>query len=178
MQSLPRARRIVTAIDEQGRSFIVEDGHGPGEKAFPGTPFRSENIWRTTATPAPVAAPDSIADQNALLPPASGTLLRVIDFPPVAPDAATRHAIAAAVFAAIYPDVAHDAGSTRAAGVHTTNTVDYAIVLAGEIVAVMDKGETLMKTGDILIQRGTAHAWENRSDQMARIAFILIDGAR
>lgn len=178
MQPLPRTRRIVTAIDAAGHSHIAEDGHGPGEKAFPGTPFRSENIWRTTATPAPIAAPDSVAEQNALLPPANGTLLRVIDFPPVAPDPATRHAVAAAVFAAIYPDVAHDAASTRAAGMHTTDTVDYAIVLQGEIVAVMDEGEALMKAGDILIQRGTAHAWENRSTEMARIAFILIDGAR
>ena len=61
---------------------------------------------------------------------------------------------------------------------HTTDTIDYAIVLAGEIWAVMDRDETLMRTGDILIQRGTAHGWENRSDEMARIAFVLIDGTR
>ena len=158
MQGLPRVRRIVTAIDGEGRSYLAEDGHGPGEKGFPGTPFRSENIWRTEATPAPVAAADTVAAQNALLPPANGTLLRVIDFPPMAADPATRQAVAAAVFQAIYPDVAHDAASSRAAGMHTTDTVDYAIVLEGEIVAVMDRDETLMRAGDILIQRGTAHA--------------------
>ena len=61
---------------------------------------------------------------------------------------------------------------------HTTDTVDYAIVLQGEIWAVMDRDETLLKAGDILVQRGTAHGWENRSADMARIAFVLIDGTR
>ena len=61
---------------------------------------------------------------------------------------------------------------------HTTDTIDYAIVLEGEIVAVMDRDETLLRAGDILIQRGTAHGWENRSDSIARIAFVLIDAAR
>ena len=59
---------------------------------------------------------------------------------------------------------------------HVTSTVDYAIVLQGELHAVMDEGETLMKAGDVLIQRGTNHAWANRSGSVARIAFILVDG--
>ncbi len=59
---------------------------------------------------------------------------------------------------------------------HLTDTVDYAIVLEGEIWSVMDEGETLMRTGDVLIQRGTNHAWANRSQKTARIAFVLIDG--
>jgi uncharacterized cupin superfamily protein len=60
---------------------------------------------------------------------------------------------------------------------HRTETVDYAIVLEGEIWAVMDEGETLLRAGDVLIQRGTNHAWANRSASTARIAFVLIDGA-
>ena len=58
---------------------------------------------------------------------------------------------------------------------HRTNTVDYAIVLEGEIWALVDEGEVLMRAGDILIQRGTAHAWANRSNKTCRMAFILID---
>jgi uncharacterized cupin superfamily protein len=61
---------------------------------------------------------------------------------------------------------------------HITDTIDYAIVLQGELVAIMDEGETVMRAGDILIQRGTNHAWANRSDAVARIAFILVDGRR
>ena len=56
-----------------------------------------------------------------------------------------------------------------------TDTVDYAIVLEGEVWAVLDETETLLKTGDVLIQRGTYHAWDNRSNEVARIAFVLID---
>jgi uncharacterized cupin superfamily protein len=61
---------------------------------------------------------------------------------------------------------------------HSTDTIDYAIVLAGEIYAVMDEGETLLRTGDILIQCGTVHAWSNRSDRFARLAVVLIDAKR
>jgi len=58
---------------------------------------------------------------------------------------------------------------------HKTNTVDYAICVEGEIWAMMDEGEVLMKAGDVLIQRGTHHPWSNRSDKVCRMAFILID---
>jgi uncharacterized cupin superfamily protein len=61
---------------------------------------------------------------------------------------------------------------------HRTDTVDYAILLEGEIWAVMDEGETLMRAGDVLIQRGTNHAWANRSKKTARICFVLLDGRR
>jgi uncharacterized cupin superfamily protein len=61
---------------------------------------------------------------------------------------------------------------------HVTDTVDYAILLQGELVAILEEGETVMRAGDILIQRGTNHAWANRSQSIARIAFVLIDGAR
>jgi quercetin dioxygenase-like cupin family protein len=75
----------------------------------------------------------------------------------------------------MFADAAHRPDQ-RHPGMHVTPTVDYAIVLHGEIYAVMDEDETLMKAGDILIQRGTNHAWANRSDAIARIAFILVDG--
>ena len=60
---------------------------------------------------------------------------------------------------------------------HRTETIDYGIVLEGEIVLIMDEGETVVRAGDVVIQRGTNHGWANRSDQICRIAFILIDGA-
>ena len=79
-------------------------------------------------------------------------------------------------FGGIYKDAAHDRRPGKHPGMHRTETVDYAIVLEGEIWAVMDEGETLMRAGDVLIQRGTNHAWANRSNATARIAFVLIDG--
>jgi quercetin dioxygenase-like cupin family protein len=70
---------------------------------------------------------------------------------------------------------AFDRGSPRHPGFHRTSSVDYAIVLAGEIYALMDEGEVLLKQGDVLVQRGTNHAWSNRSDAPAYLAFVLID---
>ena len=178
LPSLPPVRRVLTAIDEAGASFLAEDGPSPAEFAFPGTPFRSTNIWRTGAAPAPVEAADDITEHRGVLPPPGGSVLRVIDFPPQRGTRAEQAELARQVFAALYPDATHHAGSERSAGMHVTDTVDYAIVLAGEIVAVMDRDETLLKAGDILIQRGTNHSWENRSEAMARVAFVLIDGTR
>ena len=59
---------------------------------------------------------------------------------------------------------------------HRTETLDYGIVLEGEIYLVLDDSETLLKPGDVVIQRGTNHAWSNRSDRVCRMAFILLDG--
>jgi quercetin dioxygenase-like cupin family protein len=68
-----------------------------------------------------------------------------------------------------------DRGSPRHPGFHKTASVDYAIVLAGEIYALMDEGEVLLKAGDVLVQRGTNHAWSNRTDAPAYLAFVLVD---
>lgn len=175
---LAPVRRVLTAIDREGQSYIAEDGASPAGFALPGSPFRSDNMWRTAAAPAPVEAGDSITAHKGVLPPPGGTVLRVIDFPLQTGSREEQAALAAQVFALLYPDADHHAGSERSAGMHTTDTVDYAIVLQGEIWAVMDRDETLLKAGDILVQRGTAHGWENRSADMARIAFVLIDGTR
>ena len=174
--TLPPARRIVTAVNAQGRSYIAEDGASPAVLTHAARPgYRNANFWRTHAAPAPAHAPDDITQHEGVLPPKGGTVLRVIDFPPQSADPEERQRQHAAVFASMFADAQHDTGSARHPGMHTTVTVDYAIVLHGEIVAVMDEDETLMKAGDILVQRGTRHAWANRSGAMARVAFVLID---
>jgi len=61
--------------------------------------------------------------------------------------------------------------------VHRTQSVDYGIVLSGEVVLVLDDSETVLQAGDVVVQRGTNHRWENRSAHTARMAFILVDGA-
>jgi len=68
-----------------------------------------------------------------------------------------------------------DNGHARHFWFHKTQSLDYAIVLEGEIYALMDEGETLMRAGDILIQRATNHSWSNRSDKVCRVAFVLLD---
>ncbi len=79
--------------------------------------------------------------------------------------------------ATIVPDTDHQPPSDRHFFFHTTQTLDYAIVLEGEIWAMMDEGETLMKKGDVLIQRATNHSWSNRTNRDCKMAFVLIDGA-
>lgn len=177
-QALPPVRRVVTALDEAGQSYIAESGGSPATLTLPGSPYRNANLWRTAAAPSPVEAPDTITEHRGVLPPRAGTVLRVIDFPPMAGSREEQAALTARVFAELYPDAHHHADSSRSASMHTTDTIDYAIVLTGEIWAVMDRDETLLGAGDILIQRGTAHGWENRSAEMARVAFVLIDGTR
>ena len=173
--SLPAIRRIVTGHDAQGRSCIVEDAPAAVVRTVPERPgYRAVNVWRTTQTPALVNDADSISSHEGILPPGHGTILRIIDFPPEPADPAERDRRIRATFGGIYKDAQHD--GRKHPGMHKTDTVDYAIVLEGEIWSVMDEGETLMRAGDVLIQRGTNHAWANRSQTTARIAFVLIDG--
>ena len=99
-------------------------------------------------------------------------------FPPEVADPAERKRRIQATFGTMFTDAQHDKREGAHPGMHRTDTVDYAIILEGEIWAVMDEGETLMRTGDVLIQRGTNHAWANRSQKTARICFVLLDGSR
>jgi hypothetical protein len=137
--------------------------------------YRNNNLWRTVGSPAQIAAPDTTLEHRGVLPPRGGTILRVIDIPPESKDPQERLRATQAVFAAMFPDANHNPADARHAGMHVTATIDYAIVLQGELVAIMDEGETVMRAGDVLIQRGTNHSWANRSEGMVRIAFILID---
>jgi hypothetical protein len=177
--TLPPVRRIVTGINAAGRSSITEDGVSPAMLLMSARQgYRNNNIWRTTQSPAPVDAADSVLEHRGVLPPPHGSVLRVIDIPPEHPDPAEARRQTDAVFAAMFPDARHDADDARHPGMHTTDTIDYAILLQGELVAILEEGETVMRAGDILIQRGTHHAWANRSHAIARIVFVLIDGVR
>jgi hypothetical protein len=176
---LPPIRRVVTGDDADGKSRIVEDAPAAAVKTVPERPgYRAVNVWRTTDFPCSIKNSDSIKDHKGILPPKNGTILRIIDFPPEPKDPVELKRRLDATFGGIYADAAHDKTYQRHPGMHTTDTVDYAIVLEGEIWSVMDEGETLLRAGDVLIQRGTNHAWANRSERTARIAFVLMDGKR
>jgi Cupin domain len=142
-------RRVVTGHDAQGRSVILSDGPVPKSHAIPVAVFHE--IWSTTETPAPVR-PDEPAEPTGrplrTPPDPNGTVIRIVDLQP--------HA---------------------ASPMHRTESVDYGIVLEGEVHLVLDDGsETRLGPGDVVVQRGTEHAWENRSGSVTRLAFILIDG--
>jgi hypothetical protein len=134
--------------------------------------FGLTNLWVTDGAPADnTGAADAAARRVVLEPPPSGTVLRVVEFPP-------DHTLAgfdrAAAFEALGAGHAMDPSAARHPGMHRTATVDYAIVLSGEIWALMDEGETLLRAGDVLVQRGTNHAWSNRGAAPCLVAFILV----
>ncbi len=172
-------RRIVTGHDAQGRSIVQEDG-APARVATlggeSGTTFHE--VWNTRSTPAPIdrASGEPPEPGIRLVPPGGGTRIRVLDIPPVDGTVAAlpREAVKA-LFEAI------GAGHTLPDDpphplMHRTETIDYGIVLEGELVLILDDSETVVRAGDIVVQRGTSHAWANRSGGSARIAFVLIDG--
>jgi len=173
----PPIRRIVTGHDAQGRSCFEADGPSPAQKTLPDRPgYRVTNLWRTQLDhPAGHQAPDTITDHAGVLPPRHGSVLRIIEWPAESQDPVALRERLAKTFAAMYPDARHAPKPGEHPGMHQTDTVDYALVLEGEIVAIMETGETLMRAGDVLIQRGTNHAWANRSGKPAKMAFVLID---
>lgn len=133
------------------------------------------DLWETAGAPADNNGhADAAARPVRLEPPKNGTILRVVEFPPDSHwrnRADSREAFKS-IGAAHAPDK-HSADPMM----HKTSTVDYAIVLKGEIHAVMEKGETLLKAGDILVQRGTNHSWSVRGNEPAIVAFVLVSAA-
>ncbi|MGN1057149.1 MAG: cupin domain-containing protein [Comamonas sp.] len=170
-------RRVVTANDEQGRSYFSEDGPSPAIKLVPERPgYRITNLWRTESSPAPVDAADTITAHVGVEPPQGGTVLRILDMPPEPSDPLELEKALNATFSKMYGDAHRDVKPGEHPGMHRTQSVDYALMLEGELVAIMDKEETVLRAGDVLIQRGTTHAWANRSGKPARIAFVLVSG--
>ena len=171
-----KVRRVVTGHDKDGRSMFLQDGHAPNVKEMASMPgLALTDLWETLDAP---ASNDGDADAATrpvrLEPPSKGTILRIVEFPP---DSAWRDsADAMAAFDSIGAGHAKDKHNADPM-MHKTSTVDYIIVLKGEIYAIMESGETLLKAGDILIQRGTNHSWSVRGTEPCIVAAVLV-GAR
>ena len=180
--TIPTVRRIVTGHNAANRAIILQDGAAPRIQRIGGAsgPLFHE-IWNTRATPAPIDRASGEPEEAAIVlaPPKHGTRIRVLDIPPE--DGSFENigeAEARAHFAEIGAADASSRGKgARHAFMHRTETIDYGIVLEGEITLLMDEGDTLLRAGDIVIQRGTNHGWANRSAANCRIVFVLIDGA-
>jgi quercetin dioxygenase-like cupin family protein len=176
-----QVRRVVTGHDANGKAIVISDGPAPFVHVNAVNPeWYSTDIWRTGATPAPIVATagEPTLGPRRQMPDKRGTVLRINHFPPESetvrqmdPEASRR------AFAALGNENAATFGKGgRHPLMHRTETIDYAIVLAGEITMVMDDTDVELKTGDILVQCGTNHAWSNRSNAPCIVAFVLIDG--
>ena len=172
---LPIIRRVVCEINNEGKSVIVEDGPPKHVRASPDRPgFRVCNLWATFGSPASISDPDRSTEIKGILPPPGGTIVKVIDMPPEPRDPAERDRMAHPVGPQAHEPGVRRRPATGHPGMHETDTIDYAVVLKGEVYALVDGGETLLKEGDILIHRATNHAWSNRSDSICRVLFVLV----
>ncbi|WLH33076.1 cupin domain-containing protein [Pseudomonas sp. FP2196] len=179
MQTLPAFKRVVTGHNAQGHAVVASSGPTPNVfplLAVPGTVFYE--LWNTVASPVLLDnASDPSAQPLRLSPGPQGSVIRVVDIPPDSVQNQVSDENAAAVFAEI--GELH-AGTGQGAGkhklMHRTETLDYGIVTEGEVWLVLDEEEVHLKRGDVVVQRGTNHAWSNRTEAMARMVFILLDG--
>ena len=179
--SFPSIHRDVTGHDASGKAIIASNGPLPTVvevAAIPGTVFHE--VWETRATPAPIYnSADPSAGPISLPPPPGGTRMRFVDIPP---DTQDFLAHGAAKMKDAFSQIGDKEASTVQAHsphplMHRTKSIDYGVVIEGEMTLVLDDSEVLLRPGSVVIQRGSNHAWANRSGKPCRMLFVLIDGA-
>jgi len=167
-------RRVVTTVDRHGKAVVLFDGANPHKVVRPNRSVTSRLVWVTDQTPADISGTVDRATTNiGIAPPKQGSIFRIIDIPPTPPE-----------IERLEKDYLHKQIGDHAPRkglpprhplMHRTLTIDYAIIMQGEIDMLLDDSEVHLKAGDVLIQQGTNHAWVNRGTEPCRIAFILID---
>jgi hypothetical protein len=179
--SLFPIHRVVTGHDDDGKAIVASNGPLSTVReleSIPGMIFHE--VWETRGTPAPVDnCPDPTDGPLSHQAPKHGTIIRFVDFPPDSSYLAEAGARMKELFKevndvnalTVKPDSPHPM-------MHRSEAVDYGIVIEGEMTLVLDDSEVVLKRGSVVVQRGTNHAWANRSSSTARIAFVLIDGKR
>jgi mannose-6-phosphate isomerase-like protein (cupin superfamily) len=172
MEITKTTRRIVTGHDADGKAVAFFDGPVVSRQRTPGGNALTM-LWVTGETPVDVSgSADRAETKVGVPPPPNGSIFRIVDFPPAAAGGAPIDHHAVLISMGIDPATQ---GYARHDHTHRTRSIDYAIVLEGEIDMLMDDTEVHVKTGDVLVQQGTNHAWVNNGTRPCRIAFILID---
>jgi hypothetical protein len=173
-------RRIVCIDNEQGKSEAIADGPAPDVRTDPARPgFASARIWVTDRTPARIKGlRETVQMPHTLEPPPGGSVCRIMTFPP---DESFRRKVGAKEVAAYFDAMGSPQASTYSPWaphpyMQTTRTLDFCLILEGEITLVLDTGEVHLKAGDTVVQRGTNHAWSNRSGRPCVIAVSSHDG--
>lgn len=179
MSEATQAVRRIVVVDENDRSKVISDGPSPDVRTDPARPgFASTRIWVTDRTPARIeGVRESLHMPHKLEPPPAGSVCRVVTFPP---DATWQGRVGAREVEAWFAAVGSLAASTYSPGaphpyMQKTRTLDFCLILEGEITLILDKEEVHLKAGDTVVQRGTNHAWSNRSDKPCVIAISSHD---
>ncbi len=174
-------RRLITIDDGPGihaKSRCIADGPSPDVRTDPARPgFSSTRIWVTDRTPARIEGiTETLNQPHTLEPPPGGSVCRVVTFPPDA-----SYNVDAKDVQAYFPAMGSSTSSTysksaRHPYMQKTRTLDFCLILEGEITLVLDKQDVSLKAGDTIVQRGTNHAWSNRTNRPCTIAFSSHDG--
>lgn len=168
-----QARRVITGIDDQGRSRVVSDQLSSTRAATP--TFTVVDLWQTDRVPASVNADNTLTDTVVLQPPQGGALVRLVTFPPDSEwqqNGDYQEALAA------ISGTDSQTAEEETPGMHVTDTVDVITVVSGEVYAVLENDEILLRAGDSLVQRGTKHAWSNRTNTPATIVATMYSAER
>jgi mannose-6-phosphate isomerase-like protein (cupin superfamily) len=168
-------RRVVTTHDGEGRSVVLKDSViGPyAHEPLAASGVRQFVFWLTEDMPAHTTEEDVGARKVKIPPPPHGTIFRMVDFPPEQADVAK---LPMDHMAKILGDVHHDTGHpSRHPFMHRTKTIDYIIVMSGEIDMLLDVGEVHLQAGDVLVQQSTNHSWVNRGTEVCRLCVVLTD---
>ena len=174
-------RRIISVDGADGKSKAIADAKLTDVRIDPARPgYASTRVWVTDRTPARIEGiTDTLHLPHTLEPPPGGSVCRIVTFPP---DATFRKKVGAREVQDFFAAMGSPAASTYAADaphpyMQKTRTLDLCLVLDGEITLVLDTAEVHLKAGDTVVQRGTNHAWSNRSDKPCTIAFSVHDGS-
>ena len=173
-------RRLVTG-HRAGKAVVISDGQVPRSHDFQHIPgLATALVWSTPPLPTvPNSGTDPISPQSTFVPTPGETRLMVLSVPPLS--------VAARAFGspvAVQESLEHMTDlaakmEQENAGMHVTDTVDYAIVLEGEVWLELDDGKQVhLRPHDIVIQNGTRHGWRNKSDKPVKIAFVLVGADR
>lgn len=169
-------RRVVTGKDSTGKAIILSDGVATHIEEHRELGNAYTTLWVTDSSPANISgSADAASIKTGLEPPPNGTIFRMVEFQPeksIKSDYGTRLALMRK--RGVAPE-GPSRDQPRHPGMHRTRTIDYALVMSGEIDMLLDDSEVHLKAGDVVIQRGTNHAWVNRGDKPCRIAFVLLD---
>jgi uncharacterized cupin superfamily protein len=174
-------RRVVTVRDAEGRAVVGIDGPARNVRVRQASGgLVSTLLWVTDETPADISGRGDRADREiGVAPPPRGSAFRIVDFPPAVDAASLDNAAVMREMGVSHGGTntgrENAANKARHPLMHRTRSIDYAIVISGEIDMLLDETEVHLRAGDVLVQQGTNHAWVNRGREHCRIAFVLID---